>query len=374
MAIYKIFPEQDTTLYSEVPSANTGLDEILEIGSYPSQQVGRAIRSLIKFPSDTLTEVIESNTPTLNFSASIKLYLAEANELPAGYTIEAAPIYSSWVNGVGKFGDIPTNTDGASWNTTDGTGSWNNGLLALNVTASYASGSSSGGGDWYTGSFGLSLLTLQSHGLDSTHDININVTDAVKLHYSQSKGYSGIVNNGFILKLSSSLEFETVRNVRLRYYGKDTHTIYPPSLEIKWDDTVYNTGSSTSSTLSDTNAIFTIVNNRGTYTDQGKYRFRLHTRPKYPVRTFATSSNYLVNYYLPETSYWGIKDANTEEMVYDFDSIYTKISADSTSNYFDIYMEGLQPERYYNVLIKTVLDGSTVVLGPNVAFKVVRNG
>jgi hypothetical protein len=371
MAIYKIFPEQDTTLYSETPNTNTGLDEILEIGSYPSQGVGRTIRTIVKFPSDTISEVIESSVPGLNFSASIKLYLAEANELPVNYVIEAAPIYSSWINGVGKFGDTPADTDGASWNTIDGSGSWDSGVFTPNVTASYTSESMSGGGDWLTGSFGIPLLTQQAHGLDSTHDINIDVTNAVRLHYSQSKGYSGIKNNGFILKLTDSLEFETLRSIRLRYYGKDTHTIYPPSLEIKWDDSLYNTGSSTSPTLIDSNAIFTITNNRGTFTDQGKYRFRLKARPKYPIRTFATSSNYLLNHYLPVTSYWGIKDSNTEEMVYDFDNNFTKISADSVSNYFDIYMEGLQPERYYTILVKTVIDGSTVVIDPGVTFKVV---
>jgi hypothetical protein len=30
MAVYKIFPTQDTTLYSINPEQNTGLDEIIE--------------------------------------------------------------------------------------------------------------------------------------------------------------------------------------------------------------------------------------------------------------------------------------------------------------------------------------------------------
>ena len=30
MAIYKIFPEKDATLYTQYPTMNTGLDEILE--------------------------------------------------------------------------------------------------------------------------------------------------------------------------------------------------------------------------------------------------------------------------------------------------------------------------------------------------------
>jgi hypothetical protein len=37
-------------------------------------------------------------------------------------------------------------------------------------------------------------------------------------------------------------------------------------------------------------------------------------------------------------------------------------------------MDGLQPERYYRVLIKTEIDGSTVVVDNSDTFKVVRNG
>ena len=30
MAVYKIFPEKDSTLYSEYPNMNSGIDEIIE--------------------------------------------------------------------------------------------------------------------------------------------------------------------------------------------------------------------------------------------------------------------------------------------------------------------------------------------------------
>jgi hypothetical protein len=58
--------------------------------------------------------------------------------------------------------------------------------------------------------------------------------------------------------------------------------------------------------------------------------------------------------------------------VVDFDSSFTKISADETSSYFTIYMDGLQPERYYTILIQTVIDGNTIVLNENITFKVVN--
>lgn len=371
MAIYKIFPVKDATIYSQIPTGNAGKDEILEIASYPYQGNGKTARTLIQFDNTEVASVVDTNIGNTNFSASLKLYLAYASELPAEYTVEAYPVYDSWVNGTGKFGDVPINTSGVSWNTSDGSATWN--LDATNVTSSYQA-ALPGGGSWYTGSLGFDLFTSQSHNQASTYDLDIDVTQAAKLHYSQSKGLDGIENNGFLLKFPSDIEFEATSSIRLRYFGVDTHTIYPPSLEIKWDDSTFNTGSSSQTIISDVDAIFTVTNNRGRFTDDEKYRFRIGVKPKYPVRTFSTSSNYLTNYYLPTASYWGIRDEHTEEMVFDFDTNFTKISADQNSSYFDVYMGGLEPERYYRVLLKTTIDGSSVVLDENITFKVVRNG
>jgi hypothetical protein len=70
----------------------------------------------------------------------------------------------------------------------------------------------------------------------------------------------------------------------------------------------------------------------------------------------------------------GIRDEYTEEMVVDYDSTFTKISCDSTSNYFDLYLDGIQPERFYRLLVKTEVDGSDIVIDNDQIFKVVRNG
>ena len=64
---------------------------------------------------------------------------------------------------------------------------------------------------------------------------------------------------------------------------------------------------------------------------------------------------------------------DTEEIVVDYDTTYTKISCDASGSYFDIYMNGLQPERYYKLLFKTVLTtGETVISDNNYYFKVIR--
>ena len=82
---------------------------------------------------------------------------------------------------------------------------------------------------------------------------------------------------------------------------------------------------------------------------------------------------YTKQYYLPSgSSYYAIKDLDTNEYVVDFDSNYTRISADASSSYFDVYMNGLEPERYYKILIQVQASGSTTIYDDNYYFKVVN--
>ncbi|NDC57146.1 MAG: hypothetical protein EBZ69_10155, partial [Alphaproteobacteria bacterium] len=166
-------------------------------------------------------------------------------------------------------------------------------------------------------------------------------------------------NNGFIVKHPESVESNGYSYVALSYFSVDTHTIYPPTLEMRWDDSSYSTGSL--STISNSDTVVTIANNTSNYKWGTKYKFRINARDKYPARVFTTASLYTTNKLLPAQSYWAIQDAKTQEMVVDFDESYTKISADATSNYFFLYTGGLEPERYYKILIKTVLSSGEYV-------------
>ena len=75
---------------------------------------------------------------------------------------------------------------------------------------------------------------------------------------------------------------------------------------------------------------------------------------------------------LPTSSYFAIKDLDTNEYVCNFSTDYTQISADSRGNYFTVYMNGLEPERYYAIVIKTEINGSTVIFDDNYYFKVIN--
>lgn len=367
MAIYRIFPQKDTSLFSESSTENTGIDEILELGGYEdSSGVGRAIRSIVQFSTTEIQDVVDNKSSGASVSASLNLYLAEASNVNTTYTVYAYPTYKGWENGTGKLGDLPKNTTGASWAYPSGglTGSWIE-SLPTGVTSSYIAGQT-GGGSWYTGSSGTNLESSTTFNLYDNQDISLDVSNAVNLFYGSS-----LNNNGFLLKLDDSIEFNTSSSMRLRYFSTDTNTIYSPFLEFKWDDFSYNTGSL--SVLSTDESFISIKNNRGIYNNSGKVRFRLNAKPKYPTRTFTTSSVYLTNYALPTASYWGLKDEDTGEAFVEF-SNYTKISCDSNGPYFDIFLDGIEPERYYRILVKTTLADSTLVFDDKNIFKVERNG
>ena len=49
MAIYKIFPTKDTSLYTISKSLNSGLDEIIEASTYIQDTVPQVSRYLLSF-------------------------------------------------------------------------------------------------------------------------------------------------------------------------------------------------------------------------------------------------------------------------------------------------------------------------------------
>lgn len=368
MAVYKIFPTADATMYSKYPAQNTGLDEILEVGvknsgnptnyfvdPVPSEPLlaDDLRRPLVLFSQEDLNKL--KSFATGSWKSFFRLYLANAENLNTEYNLEVRAVSQSWEMGTGQIEDAPETRNGVCWYSPN---------AFFSASNSWASGSyyqTPGGGSW-SGSF-----SSQSFGYKDNKDLNVDVTEIVDRWFSGSQA-----NNGFIVKHPDSIEQNSGSYINLSFFSVDTHTIYPPCLEIRWDDSSFNTGSL--SVVNNTNTVITLANNMESFKyGTEKYKFLVNARDKYPARVFTTSSLYTSNKALPETSYWAIQDAKTEDIVIDFDTQYTKISCDGTNSYFNVYMNGLEPERYYKVLIKTVLpDGESFDLDNNLIFKVVR--
>ncbi len=370
MAIYKIFFNKVASLYSENPIMNTGKDEILEVGSYLNNVGERAVvRSVLGFSKKELETLINEVIGEQEYSASINLNLAEASEIPTDFKLEIYPVAQEWINGTGKFNDVPENTTGVSWEyrLSQEQGKWLTDNFPSNITGSFNNIEVEGGGAWFTELEGKEIDFNQEFELDDDLDVDVNVTSAVKSILTGS-----IANNGFIIKLENDTDFGDTLNTRLWFFSNDTNSIYPPCLKIGWDDSTFNTGSLED--LETTDIEVQAVNLKNEYFENEVERIRLRARPRFPERRFSTSSIYLDTYFLPVEAQWGIKNERTEEMVIPFSSEFTKISCDEDGPFFDIFMQGLQPETYYRLLIKVPFNGLTKVFDKGNVFKVVRHG
>jgi hypothetical protein len=228
----------------------------------------------------------------------------------------------------------------------------------------------SGGGTWWTGT---NFIAENSFTNTDNLDLSLNVTNFIQYFsssYYQGGVYpNGIENEGFIIKKPIATECDASSSFgELRYYSVDTHTIYPPKLTFKWDDSSY----SHSGTILSSSLFLSLYNNKQEFQRKSKQRFRLTTRKQFPDRAFVTSSNYLDVAYLPQTSYYSLRDATTDEVIIPFDTSYTKLSADSEGMYFDLWMEGLQPERYYKLQFKVDSNEGIDIYDKDYYFKVVR--
>ncbi len=378
MAYYFLYPEKDTTIYSH-PSRqnlNTGVNETLELTTekgindelyYPS-------RILLQFKNTELNDVFSTQV-TGDFEANLKLYATEfAQNFPTSQTVELYPLSESWDNGNQRYNENPTNnsiiSNGCSWlykdNETTKT-SW--GTLTQGTTGSNTPIS---GGIWYTGSEFKSTQTL---GIVNDLDLNFNVTNQIQKFSSSlftSQEYpTGLSNNGFILLRENDTDNNTTNQGSLKYFSVDTNTIFSPALTVKWDDSSYITGSG--ATLLNSGKIqLNISNNKKYYRNEEEYTFRVNVRKQFPTRTFTTSSNYLDVNYLKHTSYYSIEDYTSKEVIVPFDTSYTKLSADSEGMFFKLNMNGLQPERYYKILLRHDCNDGVILYDDYCYFKVIR--
>lgn len=369
MAVYNIFASADATMYSRYPLKNTGRDPILEVGVNNSQdgvrflqQVGLTDnpyytydlaangnsnvsaeyfpthsikRAILQFsPSDINTlYTFASQSISGSWSANLMMYLASAQNLNTTYSLDFYAVSQSWVMGTGQYAQVPESRNGVSWQYT---GPAQNSPLWV-----------TGGGTWNN-----NYTSSQFFDYMSNKDINVNVSNIMNAWFSSS-----IPNYGILVKHPSVIEESTSSFVDLKFFSVDTHTIYPPTIQFKWADAYYYP-QGTNYVLSDQITI-TLQNNPGVFRQNEVYKMRTAVRLTYPPREFTTSSVYLKSLYLSEQSYWALQDVKTNEMVVDFDTNYTKLSADSVSNYFTLYTTGLEINRYYRLLIKTFIYSTT---------------
>jgi len=345
----------DASVYLQQPEQNSGRDEILEVGKLYYGSTKDISRTLIKFDVSNL----ETGS---GWKAYLNLKAANSEEIPLQYTVYANAISQSWAMGTGtKFDNITS--DGVSWKYRNGIDTWQDNVIAgTAVFTPGTSGSSNAeGGTWYTGSEASQSFNYESD------DVRIDVSGIINLWVSGS-----IPNNGFIVRHGLSNENDTLDYGVLKFFSKETNTIYQPKLEIVWDDSSFSTGSLVSVNGSAEDDYKVVVTNlKREYVKDSKIRIRVKGRDMYPSKSFGTTFEYDQSKYLPTTSYYQLEDYNTGDIVYPFDT-YTKISCDSTSNYFILDLATLPIHRTYKLKLKIIDAGVTTIIDDKLIFEIVE--
>lgn len=339
--ILRFYPKKDATIYERYPNKNTGLDAVLDISKILDGSTPYNSRVLVDFDLDTISSEITNMGHTLaQCDWNLKLFVTDEQEVPLVYDIECYAVSQSWSMGIGRYGNIPETTEGVSWryrNTlTDTTTKWRTGSFAANSTGSYQT--TAGGGTWYTTAYATQSFDYK------VGDLNLDVSNIVNQAFSGSIDFQG-----FLLKKTNTDEASTSTFKSIKFFSKDTHTVYAPILEVNIDDYSYQT----SIPEVDVHKPFTIsiTNLQEKYAESSVIQFNISTHPNYVTPTFVTASGIQDRYVLPSGSQYAVYSAHTDDAIINF-SDYTKISATENGNYFVLPFQSFQPERYYRFLIR----------------------
>src|ERR1017187_9408889 len=189
------FPLKDASIYSELPSRTTGLDEILEVGK--TDDGLNSIRSLIDFDFSAISSSIANGAIPSNAKYDIRLFVANATKIARNQVIQVFPLSQSWCEGSGYFyQNIVGETDGVSWKFRSSGSTW-----AIYGATYYPSPSASG-------STAVPLT-----------DLTIDVTNLVQ------QFISGAYSDGFLIKYPNTDESSSANQGDLSFFSKDTHTI-----------------------------------------------------------------------------------------------------------------------------------------------------
>ena len=411
-----ILPTQDTWISSgstkitgeTLRDKNFGSDEILQINKiFQNNSFEYQTRALVDFNGTDFTAVSQSIADgDIATDAQFYLRLFEtegSSESSEEYILSAFPLYNSWKEGKGKSPDNPKSVYNSSWLNRDnreGTTeiSWSYRQAAIDegfrafdehedgvdfneyfvtfIGAGQAFGSVTGS-DWLGGGDGgglwierLGYMASQSFSSEAA-DVEMNVTDMV------NKWLSGDAENyGIILKFSGSQETDSSTFGNLRFFSRNSKTIFQPKLEVRWDNHVACSGSNTGSlnelTMSGLADNYLYMKGlRESYKDTEKVKFRVGARKRYILKSAATSVQSITDSYITEKSgSYAIKDVATDEFIVPF-SDYTYLSCDNSGPYFTQWLNGFYPDREYKILLKLKYnDGQQQVFDENFKFSI----
>lgn len=289
---------------------NTGTDEIVELQN-DYTDVSRVI-------------IRCKNLPTIYSSLELVMVPTNKGLLPDDLEYTINPIYTpnKLIIGTGKSYLTQIIPDGVTWNTYDGMSPWTTG--SINTTGGP-------GGVWYTN------ISQSIHVNNRTTEFErINITDIHTFCLSES------ISTNLIIRLQENENYSYGMN----FFSSFTNTIYSPFV-IVYDnsDYVFTTGSMQTMNNQPYD-VYCKLNN--SYNRTEIVTFNVICKPKKVGRIFKTLVTRSQNIHVNETTKFAIKDYHTGEYIIPA-SNYTKVSCDGNTNYFRVNLNGLPPNRYYEI-------------------------
>ena len=355
MAYYFLTASKDASVYLQQPNQNTGLDEILEVSKVYYGNIKDISRALLKFEVGFLSSSLVDTSISMS-EATLILKETKSEEIPLEYTIYANAVSRSWEMGTGtRFDNI--STQGVTWNYREGDTKldWLDNTLADGSDANPNNGT---GGTWWIANSASQSFSYK------TADIEMNVKSLLQSWMSGSRP-----NDGIIIKYSDTFENDTKDYGQLKFFSKETNTIYQPKIRIGWNDQNFSTGTLTA--ISNDDIKIGITNLKKEYKVGTTPKLRIFARELYPLKSFSNSFSYNTTKYLPQTSYYQIKDFASNDIIIPF-SDYSKISCDSTSNFINLNLSNWESDRVYKIEFKVILNGSVQYFDDEITFSVVK--
>lgn len=223
--IYRIFPQKDTFITNFKKStvaqtgSNFGSSEILHLFKVSPLSTSSGIisgsvsRILMKFDTSEISELTASRSvPAENVSYRLRLKNARhAKTLPSSFDVEVSRLTQDWDEGRGHDVDNFSDKGFANWDKPKSNSFW-----------------TTPGADQVAG------LISTVHFDNGAEDLSVDVTNIVNSWIDGSAA-----NNGFLIKLSSSLEDNSLDYYIKMFHGRETsYGDRKPYIEASWDDSI----------------------------------------------------------------------------------------------------------------------------------------
>jgi hypothetical protein len=274
-----------------------------------------------ELPEDLST--LESSNPnfepeSFGAEATLRMWFVNGMGMPKRYVIEAYPAAAPWREGRGRLENTPATQEPVSWIRRDFGQDWN-----------------SPGGD-----FDSSLRVRKTFDGDDP-DVELNVNSL----------FASGVENGILLKRQDE-DFD--RRTELKFFSKDTRTIYVPHVLLGVDD--YRFEPEGADPVEKDNITAFVTNMRETYNEGSTARFNVKVEERYEQRGFLgirptarTESIGSERYLPPRSLTYEIRDIKTGLRFMPFDERFTAVSFANGGHFFDLDLTNLLPKRNYEI-------------------------